>query len=50
MAIPDQQGYYEILPIGIFTIGTGGALVLAKRHGSIPLVATAIQQVRDAGL
>ncbi|MDQ2920117.1 MAG: DUF3368 domain-containing protein [Acidobacteriota bacterium] len=35
---------------GIQTIGTGGALVLAKRRGLIPSVSIALQQLVDAGL
>jgi predicted nucleic acid-binding protein len=36
--------------MGIQTIGTGGALVLAKRRGLIPSVSVALQQLRDSGL
>ena len=30
-------------------LGTGGALILAKRRGLIPSVAAALQALRDAG-
>ncbi|WP_416349235.1 DUF3368 domain-containing protein [Leptolyngbya sp. CCNP1308] len=36
--------------LNIPTIGTGGALVLAKRRGLIPTVAEPLQALRDAGL
>jgi predicted nucleic acid-binding protein len=36
--------------LGIRTLGTGGALVLAKRRGLIPSVSIALQQLLDAGL
>jgi predicted nucleic acid-binding protein len=36
--------------LGIHTLGTGGALVLAKRRGLIPSVSIALQQLLDAGL
>jgi len=36
--------------LGIKTVGTGGALVLAKRRGVIPSVSVALQQLLDAGL
>jgi len=36
--------------LGIQTIGTGGALVLAKHRGLIPSVSIALQQLLDAGL
>lgn len=36
--------------LGISTLGTGGALVLAKKRGLIPTLSTAIQALRDAGL
>ncbi|MGB3519184.1 MAG: DUF3368 domain-containing protein [Elainellaceae cyanobacterium] len=36
--------------LNIPTIGTGGALVLAKRRGLIPAVAEPLQALRDAGL
>jgi predicted nucleic acid-binding protein len=36
--------------LGIQTVGTGGALVLAKRRGLIPSVSIALQQLLDAGL
>jgi predicted nucleic acid-binding protein len=36
--------------LGIQTVGTGGALVLAKRRGLIPSVSIALQQLIDAGL
>lgn len=31
-------------------IGTGGAIVLAKRRGLIPTVSSSIEALRDAGL
>lgn len=36
--------------LGIPILGTGGALVLAKRRSLIPSVATALQALREAGL
>jgi predicted nucleic acid-binding protein len=36
--------------LGLRTIGTGGALVLAKGRGLIPSVANALQQLVEAGL
>jgi predicted nucleic acid-binding protein len=36
--------------LGIQTLGTGGALVLAKRRGLIPSVSVVLQQLVDAGL
>lgn len=36
--------------LGIQTVGTGGALVLARRRGIIPSVSIALQQLLDAGL
>ncbi len=36
--------------LGIATLGTGGALVLAKRRGLISSVADALHEVRNAGL
>lgn len=36
--------------LGISTLGTGGALVLAKKRGLIPTLSTAIQALRDSGL
>jgi len=36
--------------LGISTLGTGGALVLAKRRGLIPSISPAIQALRDSGL
>ena len=36
--------------LGIQTLGTGGALVLAKGRGLIPSVSIALQQLIDAGL
>ena len=36
--------------LGIRTIGTGGALVLAKRRGLIPSVSDALQQLVNSGL
>ena len=36
--------------LGIQTVGTGGALVLAKRRGLIPSVSIVLQQLVDAGL
>ena len=36
--------------LGIQAVGTGGALVLAKRRGLIPSVSIALQQLLDAGL
>jgi predicted nucleic acid-binding protein len=36
--------------LGIQAVGTGGALVLAKRRGLIPSVSVALQQLLDAGL
>lgn len=36
--------------LGIKTLGTGGALVLAKRGGVITSVSASLQSLRDAGL
>jgi len=36
--------------LGIATLGTGGALVLAKRRGLISSVADALREVQNAGL
>jgi predicted nucleic acid-binding protein len=36
--------------LGISTLGTGGALVLAKRRRLIPSISPAIQALRDSGL
>jgi len=36
--------------LGIRTLGTGGALILAKRRGLIPSVSAELQKLRDAGL
>jgi predicted nucleic acid-binding protein len=36
--------------LGIQSLGTGGALVLAKRRGLIPSVSIALQRLLDAGL
>ncbi len=36
--------------LSIPTLGTGGALVLAKRRGLIPTVSASIQALRNAGL
>ncbi len=36
--------------IGVPTLGTGGAIVLAKRRGLIPSAADAIRKLRDTGL
>jgi predicted nucleic acid-binding protein len=36
--------------LGIQVVGTGGALVLAKRRGLIPSVSNALAQLLDAGL
>lgn len=36
--------------LGIATLGTGGAIVLAKRRGLIPSVGDRLQQLQDAGL
>lgn len=36
--------------VGIPTLSTGGALVLAKRRGLIPTVSSSIEALRDAGL
>ena len=38
------------LALGIPVLGTGGALVLAKRRGLIPSVTAALAALRDAGL
>jgi predicted nucleic acid-binding protein len=36
--------------LGIATLGTGGAIVLAKRRGLIPSVAERLDRLKDAGL
>ena len=36
--------------LGVRTLGTGGALVLAKRRGLISSVSVELQKLRDAGL
>lgn len=36
--------------LGIPTLGTGGALVLAKRRGLLASVTDALKSLRDAGL
>lgn len=36
--------------LGIATLGTGGAIVLAKQRGLIKSVGDRLQQLRDAGL
>jgi predicted nucleic acid-binding protein len=36
--------------LGIKTLGTGGALVLAKRRGLIPSASIALQKLLNAGL
>lgn len=36
--------------LGISTLGSGGALVLAKRRGLITTISSSIQALRDAGL
>lgn len=36
--------------LGIATLGTGGAIVLAKRRGLITSVGDRLQQLQDAGL
>ena len=36
--------------LGIQTLGTGGALVLAKRRSLIPSVSVELQKLRGAGL
>lgn len=36
--------------LGIATLGTGGAIVLAKQRGLIPSVGDRLQQLQDAGL
>ena len=36
--------------LGIATLGTGGAIVLAKRRGLIPSVSAPLQQLKEAGL
>lgn len=36
--------------LGIPTLGTGGALVLAKQRGLIPSVSTALQALKNSGL
>ncbi|MEW6210655.1 MAG: DUF3368 domain-containing protein [Acidobacteriota bacterium] len=36
--------------VGVPTLGTGGAIVLAKRRGLIPSAADALQKLRNTGL
>ena len=48
--IDDAAARRCAISLNISTLGTGGAIVLAKRRGLIPSVVEPIQALRDAGL